>query len=129
MGLVGTALATGKFSAALGIALAGATGGLGLSLLMSRPLYTRWLTTYVRARAHTIGATHASTRGNASVAAVVNQLAGYAKSDAQLAPVYRAIAEENGLPVDDRLTKPESNGLPEQRESAELPTLPQLWVP
>jgi hypothetical protein len=91
--LVGSAgsIAAGNIAVPLGVA----GSGLAASILMSRPAYVRWMTTYAQVRAAV-----ARSRINANTArlqVVVNRLGDLAQKDQALLPIYRAVAAENGV--------------------------------
>lgn len=76
---------------------AGATAGTiaGASVLFSRPSYVRWVIGYTKAKAAA-----RDPQGMGRVASAVAQLGRLARSDPALIPVYRAIADENGIAPD-----------------------------
>jgi hypothetical protein len=91
--LVGSAgsIASGNFMLPLGVA----GTGLAASILLSRPAYTRWMTTYAQLRAAALRAPINVTAPR--ILTHINRLGELAKRDQALLPVYRAIAAENGI--------------------------------
>jgi len=85
-------LALNGHTALLGAAL---TVGGGLSVLLSRPAYVRWVTTYAELRARALQASSGSAAPR--LASHLNLLRQAAERDAQLMPVYRQLAAENGI--------------------------------
>jgi len=82
---------TGNWPLVLGMA----AGSFGLAALLSRPAYTRWAVGYAQLRAAAQRAP-LNQRGGQLVAHI-QRLGQLAAKDPQLVPVYRAIAEENGI--------------------------------
>jgi hypothetical protein len=90
----GTAVAGGPAGMAY---LLGAVGGsYGLSLVLSRPAYARWMARYLALKAQAARVPKAAQRYPA-LAAHINRLGQAAKRDPELAALYRAIAVENGI--------------------------------
>lgn len=80
-----------------------ATGAYGLTTLLSRPEYVRWLTTYANLRAAALrspglhsGALPMGTQ-NPRLTLAVNQLGRMASRNPELVPIYRGVAADNGL--------------------------------
>ncbi len=107
----GSALASGSWMAAL---LPGLSG-YGAAILFSRPSYVRWAVGYARLRAKMLSAPGGAVRGTTAAAAApdrqmlarVNQLAALARSNPDLIPVLRNVADENGLVIPERREKNE----------------------
>lgn len=70
-------------------------GGYGLSMVLSRPLYTRWASQYMNLKAAALAAPSKSV--DTALTTHVNRLLMLAKEDAALLPVARAIAGEDGI--------------------------------
>lgn len=79
--------------------------GLGMSVLMSRPAYVRWATAYAQLRAAALRAPLNTSGGR--LTAHVQRLGLLAQKDPALLPVYRAIAQENGVKQAPDNQKPE----------------------
>lgn len=88
----GGMLATGAWKAALGSALT----GFAAAIILSRPSYVRWATTYANLRSQ-LGRSTLPTNARATLVNHIERLGQMARADAQLLPVYRAIAAENGV--------------------------------
>lgn len=67
--------------------------GYATAALMSRPNYTRWLTTYLRLRA----SQREGLSQGGQIIAHINRLWQMAKTNPQLLPAFEAVAEENGI--------------------------------
>lgn len=93
---VGGILALGGsiFSGSFAPAAGGAATAAGLSYLLSRPAYARWTASYLQMRANLAKAPQHVT---ANIATHINRLAQLAKQDPALEPIYRSLAEENGV--------------------------------
>ncbi len=90
IGLGSAGMALNGHTALLGAAL---TAGGGLSLLLSRPAYVRWVIKYAQLRAAALRAPVNSTAPRMAV--LINQLGQMATKDPQLLPMVHAIAAEN----------------------------------
>lgn len=111
------AVNVGGLMTGIGSALAGgwpavfgtAAGGLGLSYMLSRPSYARWLVRYmelkgasaqraIRTLDSAAGGTRRAGRGiDAALTAHINKLGQAAQRDPDLAQIYQSIATEDGV--------------------------------
>jgi hypothetical protein len=111
------AVNVGGLMTGIGSALAGgwpavfgtAAGGLGLSYMLSRPAYARWLVRYmelkgasaqraIRTLDSAAGGTRRAGRGiDAALTAHINKLGQAAQRDPEMAQIYQSIATEDGV--------------------------------
>lgn len=71
-------------------------GGFAASVMLSKPAYTRWLTTYLRLKS----ASSSNKAAQGRLATQINVLQQMARNNPELMAVYRSIAAENGISED-----------------------------